>query len=596
MNQDSKNPQKTFILLAFILALGIFLRLLNLGDKPYHHDEAIFGMYGYYQFKDDLVAYYRYIPMLNGPVLFYFLQGLFNLFGTADWVGRLPSAILGSLICFVPLITSRIFPKKISEYSIVLATFLIALSPIMIYFSRFLRHEYLIFWIYVLFLWGYFGTKGFTKIFILTLLLWLHWCVKENFYVFFAIILGFLIYEFILESIQKKSLSGIKIFFQLKNITPIIQGISLGSIVGLAFFYNLYSAFGKYKDGFYDGLYRQSFFYWFNQHSIERIKGPFSFHLFMLTWYELITLLLFVSMLVFQIYRYYNKNQKIFLVIFIFSLHLISSMFDGMILDLSIYRDFFKLKIPIDIFVFHFLLFISLIHTTIIWLKDKKVNAFFFYLFIAHFFTYSYLGEKVPWLAMYPLFFGLIWLIACVEEENLWKLIPKKNILVIPIIVIALFIYNTTIAIKTSFFRSSNIEEFIIQVHPVEEYKKTLIDIMRAVEKYKNQKPNPVKALLLDDPTWITTWYLKDTGIICVFDPKAQPITNYDIVISIKQQPELNLTHSQEWVPYSGWWVPDYNKLSWTNMFAYSLSHLAWNESGLMRVYVYTKKGFYGPL
>src|SRR5690606_20769121 len=62
--------------------------------------------------------------------------------------------------------------------------------------------------------------------------------------------------------------------------------------------------------------------------------------------------------------------------------------------------------------VLGFFIFVSqsLIATVTHLLERNRALAFFGYMFLAHLATYSYLGEKVPWLTTYPFVTGLIYL------------------------------------------------------------------------------------------------------------------------------------------------------------------------------------------
>ncbi len=61
--------------------------------------------------------------------------------------------------------------------------------------------------------------------------------------------------------------------------------------------------------GFLDALYRESIKYWYEKHDIERIAGPFNFHLYQLSFYEGLFLLAFLLHLV---HFYCTRGIKIF--------------------------------------------------------------------------------------------------------------------------------------------------------------------------------------------------------------------------------------------------------------------------------------------
>lgn len=574
--------------LCFIIFAAIFFRFLNLGDKPFHHDEAIFGMYAFYQFNDPLNAFYHYIPMLNGPLLFHLYLPWFLLFGSSDFSIRALPALLGSAMVFIPYFLKDKLDKKL----VFIATIAIGFSPLFMYYSRFVRHEYLVIWVYIAFLYELFFDESRRKYFFLALLLWIHWCIKENFFVFLAILLGYEIFQHLLQYLKNKTFtftSGVRIplFPRLKNEW---QSWGIGFLTGLLLFMMFYSFYGRYLDGFLDGLYRAGFSYWMNQHQMERIKGPFSFHFFMLSWYELANALLILFVIIRQILNYYSKRQLQIFIVSIFSIAIFCMIWASSLLSNDFFYNTLKFKIPLDFFIFFISLFLALYHCTILWWQNQFKLSFLFYLGIANFFSYSYLGEKVPWLALYPLFFFLIMAIYSLQQEIKILLQWKKSILIsISLLFLA---YNVFYAINTSIFRAANLNELIIQVHPVAEFKDAMKEIIYVAHK-KNITSN-TKILILNDPTWICTWYFHNDTFQIAYDANLTPLENHDIIITTVPDMPILATHNKEVVPYSGWWVPDYSLLTIANFFSYALFHEAWNESGLIKIYIYSRKGFYG--
>lgn len=594
-NNDQNNwSDRHWMIAIIIVAVGILLRFIDLGDKPYHHDEAIFGMYAFYHFDNPQTGFYKYIPMLNGPLLFHLQAQIFKIFGATDFTGRLIPALLGSIMTLVPFL----FRKNLARGLFFSILALISFSPVFIYFSRFLRHEYLVLLCYTLFIFFIFQKMSPAKLFLIPFLFWLHWCIKENVYVFIAILHGYIIFDSIIAKVKKDSYQTfLSTHFKISEKVHWLW-LGFGFSAGFLMFYILYSNFGVFNQGFKDGLY-EGFAYWLNQHSIERIKGPFSIHFMMMNWYELLAFFYILFAFIHQVLSYYSKKQKTILTYFSVILFCITIMFSTSLLEITFLKDFFKLKIPLDIFLFFFLIFISVFHTGILLWKHQKTEGFLYYLFIAHFFTYSYLGEKVPWLVLYPLFFGLIYATHVFYKQEVWqKYLSWKVNETYPLyayILIGLIGFNLTQSIRLNFFRAANIEEFIIQVHPVHAYKDVLNHIIKTIEyKKKHGKALP-SILMVEDATWISTWYFKHARLPTSFSKETKPLEQNDIILSKDPLLPVLETHNKIEVDYSGWWVPDYAKFTFINFYSYALNHQAWSVSGLMKYYVYTRKGFYEP-
>jgi uncharacterized protein (TIGR03663 family) len=122
--------------LAFILILAFILRFWQLDLKLLHHDEAIHSWFCY-EFLTRGV--WQYDPSFHGPFLYYVTTGIFALIGPSDFAARLLPSLFGFAI--IPLVYAVHRIGYISKNQMLVAALLIAISPDMVYFSRFLRHD-----------------------------------------------------------------------------------------------------------------------------------------------------------------------------------------------------------------------------------------------------------------------------------------------------------------------------------------------------------------------------------------------------------------------------------------------------------------------
>ena len=140
-----------------VIILGAVLRFWGLGDKPLHHDESLHAYYSLGLlhnleswsscFNPPYPGYscYTYDPLLHGPFQFHliaFVYWISHLVGAADngvntTTVRIGAATLGTIIVGLPYFL-RDYLGKIGAW---LACFLLAVSPSMVYFSRFARED-----------------------------------------------------------------------------------------------------------------------------------------------------------------------------------------------------------------------------------------------------------------------------------------------------------------------------------------------------------------------------------------------------------------------------------------------------------------------
>src|SRR5437870_3620963 len=140
-----------------VILLGAVLRFWGLGDKPLHHDESLHAYYSL-QLLNNMAHWtwcinpppqgyscYIYTPLLHGPFQFHFIALVYKisqLLGAPDngintTTVRILAATLGTVIVGLPYFL-RDYLGKVGAW---LACFLLAVSPSMVYFSRFARED-----------------------------------------------------------------------------------------------------------------------------------------------------------------------------------------------------------------------------------------------------------------------------------------------------------------------------------------------------------------------------------------------------------------------------------------------------------------------
>jgi len=139
-----------------VILLGAVLRFWGLGDKPLHHDESLHAYFSL-QLMHNLenwaacfnavpgYACYQYDPLLHGPFQFHIIALVYRvsqLLGVYDngvntFTVRIAAATLGTVIVGLPYFL-RDYLGKLGAW---IASFLLAVSPSMVYFSRFARED-----------------------------------------------------------------------------------------------------------------------------------------------------------------------------------------------------------------------------------------------------------------------------------------------------------------------------------------------------------------------------------------------------------------------------------------------------------------------
>ncbi len=257
-----------FLILSFILA-----RLFHLDIRPPHHDESVNGWFVDGLFK---TGFYHYDPQnYHGPLYFYFLAIAELMFGRSVEALRTVTVFFGALLTFVPFLYSRWIGNRAAW----IAAFILAVSPAVVFYSRYVIHEIPFAFFTALFF--YFWLRAREEVFSYKILLGLGLtlgvlaCLKENFVIF----LGCLFIGEIMVRIYAKEYSFPKKY-------SYYSGMSL-----IAFFVVIlvYSALGRDEKGI------TNFFQAFNFWSETGSKGnghqkPFEYWILVFAKYEWATL------------------------------------------------------------------------------------------------------------------------------------------------------------------------------------------------------------------------------------------------------------------------------------------------------------------
>ena len=129
-----RRPRGELIALGLLVLVALGLRLYQLGDRPFHHDESQDAYFSWIFFKN---GDYEYNPLLHGPLRFYLTAAMYALFGASDFTARLAPALMGTLMVPMPYLLRR----QLGRVAAFTAAVLLAVGPSYLYFSRFARED-----------------------------------------------------------------------------------------------------------------------------------------------------------------------------------------------------------------------------------------------------------------------------------------------------------------------------------------------------------------------------------------------------------------------------------------------------------------------
>ncbi|MFB6089718.1 MAG: flippase activity-associated protein Agl23 [Halobellus sp.] len=117
-----------------VAVVGSVLRLVALGARPFHWDEA---RVGYWTLRYLDTGAFRYRPVAGGPLLYHLGRASFALLGASEFAARLPVALLGAGLPLAALL----FRDRLDDAETVAFAAVLAFQPLLLYYGRFFRGD-----------------------------------------------------------------------------------------------------------------------------------------------------------------------------------------------------------------------------------------------------------------------------------------------------------------------------------------------------------------------------------------------------------------------------------------------------------------------
>ena len=179
--------ETTFYVLLGLASAGF--RLWDLAPRAYHHDESLHAYYSWVLYTG---GGFMHNPLMHGPFLFDVTALGFLLFGDNLAAPRVFAALFGVALVLMPLLLR----ERLGRWGAMAAATLLAISPSIFYFSRFIRED--IFTIVfelavVVCVWRYIDTRSKLYILLFAASLAFLFSTKETSFIMLAIVGSFLV-------------------------------------------------------------------------------------------------------------------------------------------------------------------------------------------------------------------------------------------------------------------------------------------------------------------------------------------------------------------------------------------------------------------
>lgn len=289
------------------------------------------------------------------------------------------------------------------------------------------------------------------------------------------------------------------------NIFILISALISSTIIYIL----LFTTFLTNDKGFFQ-IYKETFAYWWGQHTEHRIKGAFHYHIPILLIYEFLPIFIIFGGLAVSLWR--EKFIKKFILpgwaVFTILFTMIFS-FRAKPIDVQWWDKNIHLTSPVHIYIILTIVFFGMLQTIRYIMRKESLTAFFLYWFWVSLLMYSYAGEKVPWLCLHiavPMFFVAGIYIQKLLNDDLykkWKM-PMNTVF------FALLFLTFTTSMKLCFVDPWDTRERLVYGHTTIEVKDACDEIRRISALLGTREETEIIAeagLLVN---WPLRWYFRD--------------------------------------------------------------------------------------
>jgi uncharacterized protein (TIGR03663 family) len=266
------------LLYVLILAATLILRGWWLDKRPLHHDESIHAYYSW-RIVDVGPSDYKYDPVYHGPTLYYLTGALEGLLGPSDFSARLLPVLCGlGLVALAWPLRLLIGRKEALAYALLVAT-----SPTIGYYSRSLRHDVPVTFFtlaaVVAFLHAV-RSRSTRLLYASALLIGLAAATKEDIYLT-AFVFANAVWVVGIWAGDADTSVAARVRGWVADVLatlrewrfPLATGVLLALVVFLVFYTSLLTHPENWN------ATRRALRYWWGQHKIERIGGPWWYYL-----------------------------------------------------------------------------------------------------------------------------------------------------------------------------------------------------------------------------------------------------------------------------------------------------------------------------
>lgn len=571
-----RRPETSLAIAVGAMAVaGLVLRLVELAERPLHHDESIDAWYSW-QFLEG--TFEGYDPVYHGPLRFYLTAAFFWVFGESHTTARMVAVLAGVGLIVLPWFLRRSLGPAVTLG----ASAVLAFSPIALYMTRLGREDSLTAFITLAMMVVIVRFLDRPRLLLPALfgfLLAAGFAVKETTFIVVFIFGGFFLALLAEQAAQRNGegranrpgrfagwswmlpaglvpmgiafgvsayyeaevfvtlgvygvLMAMVILMQASPVQiwdlPVVRaargvpwwGWALAAAVFLFFFALWFTVFFTNSAGFLDG-FTEGITYWRGEQDTNRGSEPWHYYLYTIGLYEYLVCIL------------------------------------------------------------------AVIGTVHVFRNPTFVGQFMVWTAVASWFSYSWASERFPWLALHilvPMAF-----LAGYGVKVLWR--ARRRAWMVPVWVVLAGLLASTLFVswRSNYVNQRDPRELLTQVHTTDDYVDTAHRIEALNEYSKSVGEGPVTVAVDTAISVPNLWYFRDYEGRQWTDRASAQHTSADFVLALPESgiagaaPDL-ADHQTTRMPLRDWWAPQFESYhdgwfsGWGNWL---VDREVWNEGTL---------------
>jgi len=566
-----------------VFAIAILTRLYILGERPFHHDESIHAFFSW-KITHDGVGSYEYDPVYHGPLLYYATAAGMRLFGDSDFTARLSAALFGlGLVAFAwPL------RRYLGRWGALAFLLLVTFSPSLSYFTRFVRHD-----IYmaltnlaaIFFLFRYGEERQARHLYYAGACLALSFCTKEDMYalgpVFLVSLLLMLAWEVVYAGDWRATLRSVTAETKATlrgALVPLVTTAIVFAIVWLALYTSVFTHPRNWNS------VGRALRYWWGQHEIKRIGGPWWYYFPDLVIYEPLIFFPALALLLAHLLRPAARERASTRYLAYGTMAATIAFAAGLVLVPA--------RAPVVLLVALVLAGPTLMRR---WLPDR-FTRFLVIWTMGNFGFYSWAQEKVPWLLV-PLLvpaalLAAMWFRQLIERRTFARPGPALalglcSVLTIWSLIASNYYYDAPRPDEDPAKRHAELLAYVQSTYDIHK-------VMDRIEQIGSVLGTGTQTRLAvsGNATWPLSWYLRHYPVNWSGDVRTVDTPVVIIDREAGAAIEKALGDRYEKIPFQirGWWEPDWKKLDLTTLVRFLVTREAFSPTGSSDAVMYAIK------